>query len=195
MIAEWSEPVDALGTGDGDTDRYRGVGEIPDPRGVDLEELAVEVDQVAAVQGADDLDGLGEHVLTVDDRRPSLADDVFVEILTGTQAESEATVGEDLQCRGLLRDDRRVIPDRGTRHVGHQLHAFGGLRYRAQYGPGVGRVTLGRQPGEIVVAGHLEIEPGGLGADRVAHEFLGPGLLGHQGVAESNSHSRSVRRV
>ncbi len=39
------------------------------------------------------------------------------------------------------------------------------------------------QPGEVVVAHHLEVEAGLLGSGRVVHQLPGCELLGHQGVA------------
>ena len=67
----------------------------------------------AVEQLADDLDRLDEHLLPDADRRPALADDVLVEVLPGAEPEGEAPVGEDLQGRGLLGDDRRVVADVG----------------------------------------------------------------------------------
>ncbi len=49
----------------------------------------------------------------------------------------EAAVGEDLQGRGLLRHDGRVVADRRAGHVGHQLDAFGRVGRRAQDRPRV----------------------------------------------------------
>ena len=74
-------------------------------------------------QFADDLDRFAKHVLAPRDRRPSLTDDVFVEVLPTAEPEGEAPVGEDLQGRRLLGDNRRVVSHRRARHVGEQLDA------------------------------------------------------------------------
>lgn len=106
MVGELGEGFDRTVTGDRRGDVHRRLGQIPQPRGVDLEVLTAPVDDLTGEQFADDLDGFAQHVLATGDRRPPLADYVFVEVLAGAEAEGEATVGEDLQCRGLLRDDR-----------------------------------------------------------------------------------------
>ena len=116
--------------------------------------------------------------------RPALADHVLVEVLPGAEAEREAPVGEDLQRRGLLRDDRRVVAQGRAGHVGHQLDPLGRLGDRAEHRPGVRRVPLRREPREVVVARHLEVEPDLLGCDGVPDQLLRAALLGHQGVAE-----------
>ncbi len=98
-------------------DRHRRLRQIPQPGGIDLEVLALPVDDLAAEQLADDLDGF----LSISWRRSTvgqpLADDVLVEVLAAAQPEGEPAVGEDLQRRGLLRDDRRVVAHRRARHV------------------------------------------------------------------------------
>jgi len=119
-------------------------GQVPDPCGVHAEVLPVVRHQVAAVELADHLDRLREHVLADVDARPALPDDVLVEVLPGAEAEGEPAVGEDLERRGLLGHDGRVVAQDRAGHVGHQLDPLGHLGDGAEHGPGVRRVTLGR---------------------------------------------------
>ena len=139
-----------------DADRH--IGDVPHPRGVHLEVFALPVHEFAAEQFADDLDGFTQHVLSALDGGPALADDVFVEVLAAAEAQSEPAVGEYLQGRGLLRDDGGVVSHRRAGDVGVQFDAFGGVSYRAQHRPGVGRVPLGGQPRREVVAADFEVE-------------------------------------
>ena len=79
-------------------------------------------------------------------RRPTLADNVVVEVLTAAQSEDEPSVGKDLHGGRLLRDDRRVIPHGRAGHVRVQIYPFGNLRHRAHHRPGVRCMSLGCQP-------------------------------------------------
>ena len=79
---------------------------------------------------------------------PALADHVLVEVFAAAQAQGEPAVGENLNGRRLLRDDRRVVAHGRTGHVGIEIDAIGGLRYRAQHRPRIGRVALRCQPRE-----------------------------------------------
>ncbi len=148
VVGELDEPVDGLLPADRHRDAGRDVGHVPETGGVHLEVIAAPVDQFAAEQLADDLDGFAQHVLAAFDGGPALADDVLVEVLAAAQAEGEPPVGQDLHRGGLLGDDGRVIPHRRAGHVGVEIHPFGGVRHRAQHRPRVGRVALRRQPGE-----------------------------------------------
>jgi len=141
---------------------------------------------VAAVeQRRDDVDGLAEHLVPHVGRRPALADDVLVEVLSGAEPQGEAPVREQADRGRFLRDHGRVVAHDRTRDVCHQLHAFGHLRDRAQHAPGVRRVTLLLEPREVVVAHHLEVEARALGRAGVLHDLAWAGLLGHQRVAEA----------
>ena len=82
----------------------------------------------------------------------------------------------------------QVVPQDRARHVGRELDPLGRLRDRAQERPRVRRMSLRVEPGEVVVAGHLEVEPEALGGDGVATRSLGPDS---SGVAES-SHGPTV---
>ena len=156
--------------------------------------VAAVVDELAGVQRADDLDGLDEHLLAGGDARPALADDVLVEALAAAEAEREPAVGQDLQRRGLLRDDGGVVAQGRAGHVGHQLDPLGGLGDGAEHRPRVRRVTLLGEPRRVVVARDLEVEADPLGLPGVAHQLLRAALLGHEGVAEAR-HARSSVRV
>lgn len=169
--------------GDADADRF--VGDIPDPRRIDLEVLTPEVDEFAGEQLPDDLDGLGQHVETPFDGRPALADDVFVEVLTAAQSQREPPVGEDLHGRGLLGHDGRVIAHRRAGDVRIQVRRFGGVRDRPEHRPRVRGVPLAGQPGREVVTAHFEIESRLLRRDGVMHKIFWPALLRHQRVSES----------
>lgn len=133
MVCERTEFVDPSRAADRDADRHSALRQVPDPGGVHLEELAAIVDKFAGVQCPDNLDRLAEHPLAVEDTRPSLPDDVFVEVLPGAQSENEPAFGEQLHGGCLLRHDRRVVPDGRAGHVGHQLDAAGGVGHRAEH--------------------------------------------------------------
>ena len=120
------------------------------------------------------------------DRRPAVADDVLVEVLAAAEAEGEPAVGEQLQRRGLLRDDGRVVAHRRAGHVGHQLDPLGRLRDGAEHRPGVRRVALlGRATASSGRSITSKSKPASSARDGVAHQLLGAALLGHQGVAEA----------
>src|SRR5699024_10702508 len=68
----------------------------------------------------------------------------------------------------------------------------GHVRDGTEHTPHVRRVPLRAQPREVVVGGHLEVESRFLCGRGVAHEFLGAGLFGHEGVAETG-HAPRVR--
>jgi hypothetical protein len=135
---------------------------------------AAEVDALLAVeQPADDLHRLGEHLVADADRRPVLAGDVLVEVLAGAQPEGEAVAREDLQRGRLLGDDRRVIADRRTRHVGHEPDALGGVRRGPEDRPGVAGVALLGHPRLEVVRADRELKAGRLGGHHVATSWSG----------------------
>ena len=102
---------------------------------------------------------------------------------------------EDLQRRGLLRHDRRVVPEGRAGHVGHQRDAAGGLRGRAERHPGVRRVAHLVQPREVVVAADGEVEARRLRTHHVADQVLRPGLLGHHRVAQLHAHGARLPRA
>ena len=80
-------------------------------------------------------------------------------------------LAEQVDGRGLLRDDGRVVAHGRAGHVGHQLDPLGGLCHRAERRPSIGRVPLAVEPRRVVVADDLEVEAGLLGPRRVAHEL------------------------
>lgn len=57
--------------------------------------------------------------------------------------------------------------------------------------PGVTRVSLLGQPGEVVIADHRKVEARGLGLLDIVNELVGATLLAHHGVAE-RGHGRSL---
>ncbi|EGJ79152.1 putative oxidoreductase [Streptomyces sp. Tu6071] len=181
------------GSGDGDADRRGGLGQVPQLGVLDAEVLPVVVDGLAVEQGADDADGLLQH-LDADPRgRPAAPDDVLVEVLAGAEAETEAALRQELDGRGLLGDDRRVVAHGRAGHVRHERQALGGLRDGAEDAPGVGRVALFPQPGEVVVGHDGEVESGLLGTDRVRHQLAGACLFGHEGVSDTGHGTRCDR--
>src|SRR5438445_7857707 len=116
------------------------------------------VDIAATEQRADDLGRLFEALLTYVGRRPTLADDVLVEVLAGPEPESEPALAQQLYRRGFLRDHRRVVAERRAGDVGHERDARRRPRRRAEHRPCVRRVTLLVEPGEVVVGDDREVE-------------------------------------
>ena len=186
VVGQRGEPGDRLLPAHRDADRHAALGQVPDARRLDPEVLAVVVDELARVERADHLDRLLEHVLARGDSRPARADHVLVEVLPAAEAEGEPAVGEQLDGRGLLRDHGRVVARRRAGHVGHEVDPLRRVGDGAEDAPGVGRMTLSREPREVVVAHDLEVEARLLGADRPPHEVLGSALFGHQGVADAH---------
>ncbi len=176
---------------DGDVDAV--LGHVPQPGRVDVEVLAAVGDEVAGHQLPDDLDGLAQHVLPGRDAGPALADDVLVEVLAAAEAQGEAALGEELEGRGLLRDDGRVVAHRRAGHVGHEVDPARRVGDGAEDGPRVRRVALLGEPGGVVVARDEEVEAGVLGAHRGVDELAGAVLLGHQGEAEAGHGGGSFR--
>ncbi|CPU66997.1 Uncharacterised protein [Mycobacteroides abscessus] len=185
MVGQRGEPLDRLRPGDGDADLDGLVGQVPELGGVDAIVDAVEREALAVEQRADDLHRLLEHVVPLADGGPALARHVLVEVLPGAEPEGEAVVGQERHGRGLLRHDRGVVAQEGAGHVRHEADALGRLGDRPEHGPRVRGVALGVEPGEVVVAHHLEVEADALRVDRVLHERTRAGLLGHEGVAEA----------
>ena len=146
MVGKHTECVDGLLSAHRNADADRDVGQVPQPRGVHLVVVAPPVHQITAEQAANDFDGLAQHVLALSYRRPTPADHVLVEVFTAAQTQRESPVGEDLHRRRLLGDDRRVVAHGRTRHVGVEVDAVGGLRYRTEHRPRIGRMTLRREP-------------------------------------------------
>jgi hypothetical protein len=170
--------------GHGDADPYGLIGQVPQLGRVHVEVRAAVVDVAAGEQGADDLDGLGELLVPDVRRLPALADDVLVEVLAGTEAEGEATLGQERHGGGLLGDDRRVVAHGRVGHVRHERDALGRLGGGAEDAPGVRRVALGVEPGVVVVGDHSEVEAGLLGPDHVPHQLPGSRLLTHHRVTD-----------
>ncbi len=191
VLGERGERVDRLVSRHRNAQWHGDFGHVPDAGRVHLEVLALPVHQVALQQLPNDPDRLGQHVLAPLDRRPAATHDVLVEILAAAEPECESPVGEDLQRRGLLGHDRRVVAHRRARHVGHQFDAIGRVRDGAQRRPRMRRVPLGGQPRREVVAAHLEVEVDVLRSHGVVDEFLRAALLCHQGVSETH-HGREV---
>ena len=145
------------------------------------------VDVPTGEQLADDLDGLGQHLVPHVRRRPTPADDVLVQVLPRSEPESKPTFTRQQRDRGgLLGDDRRVVTDGRTRHVGHERHTLGARSDCPQHGPGVRCVALACQPRGVVVTDDFEVETGVLRGHCVRDQLAGSALLGHQGVSESN---------
>ena len=142
MVEENAGLVDCPLSAHGDADADRNIGQVPQSGRVHLVVVAPPVNQLAAEQRTNDLDRLAQHVLPLGDRRPALADHVLVEVFAAAQTQGEPAVGENLNGRCLLRDDRRVIAHGRTGHVGIEIDAVGSLRYRAQHRPRVGGVAL-----------------------------------------------------
>jgi hypothetical protein len=142
VVAKRREQLDRFLAGHRRADRHRRLRNVPQPRGIDLEVFALPADEFAAEQFADDFDRLAQHLVTAVDGGPAPAHDVFVEVLPGAQAQREASIGDDLQRRCLLRDDRGVVTHDRAGHVGEQLDTVGCLCDRAEHRPSVGRVSL-----------------------------------------------------
>jgi hypothetical protein len=164
--------------------RHRSLGQVEHSGVLDCEVRTTVVDVAALPQQADDLDGLGQHLVTHGRGRPPPPDDVLVEPLAGPQPQGEAPVARQAHRRRLLGDDCGVVADDGAGHHRHQPHTFGHGRHRSEHRPAVGRVLLLRDPRVVVVGRDEEVEPHLLGTARVGHELAGAVLLGHQRVAE-----------
>ena len=184
VIGEGGEFLDGPVSAHRDREADRDIRQVPQPRGIHLVVVAPPVDQTATEQRADDLDGLPQHVLPLCDGRPTLADDMLVQVLAATQPQGESAVGEDLHGCCLLRDDRGVIAHGWAGHIGVEAYPFGGLRYCSQHRPGVGRMTLRCQPRRKVVRAYLEVEASVLSRNRILDKVFRPILFRHQGIAK-----------
>jgi hypothetical protein len=165
-------------------DRRRLVGKVPEPGVLHVEVGAVTAHVPALEERPDDVEGLLQHLQADVGGGPARAHHVLAEILARAQAQPEPPLAQQLHRRGLLGHDRRVVPDGGTRHVGHERDPGGGLRGRPEHTPGVRRVALALQPGEVVVRGHGEVETRLLRPHHVRHQVPGAGLLRHHRVSE-----------
>src|SRR4051794_4902811 len=194
-VGEPAGEVARLLARDGDTDRRRLVGQVPQPRRLDLEMLAADVDVAAGEQRTDDLDGFLESLVTDVRRGPALSDDVLVEVLAGAEAEGEPALAQQLHRGGLLGDDGRVVAEGRAGDVGHQRDPRRRPRGGAEHRPRIGRVALLVEPWEVVVGDDGEVEAGGLGGDHVVDQLARAGLLAHHRVAPLGHGSSSALRV
>ena len=185
VVRERSEGFHRPPPGHRGRDRDGNLRNVPDARRVDLVVVTLPVHDLAGEQFADDLNGLAQHVVAPRDRRPALTDDVLVEVLAAAQPEGEPPVGEDLQRRRLLRDDRRVIADRRAGDVREQFDPVSGVRHGTEHRPRVGRMALGGQPRRVVVAAHLEVEARAFRRNGIADKLFWSALFCHQGVAKA----------
>jgi len=136
--------------------------------------------RAAPPEEPDDLERLAEHLSSDAGRWPSPPDQVLVQLLAGPDAERETAAAQARDCRGGLRDDRRVVAERGAGDGGDQADALRLCSYRSEDGPRERGMSLARQPGVIVVGDRDEVEAGFLGAARVPDERRRAMLLGHE---------------
>ena len=108
--------VDRTGRGDVDRDAVRIVRTGVELGALEREVLPLVLDDVAAEQLVDDLDGLEHHRGADADLRPLAADDVLVERLARAQSQPEAPREHGTQRGRRMGDDRRVIAEAGARH-------------------------------------------------------------------------------
>ncbi len=135
-VPEVGREARRLRTAGRDQDFRCPLGQIEDPRIRDRQIFAAIGLVAAAPQQPHDLQRFPQHPVPDVGRRKLAADDMFVEPLTGTDAEVESAAGDQRQRRGRLRDDRRVIAQRRTSDTGDQPDPFGAFGNRAQDGPG-----------------------------------------------------------
>src|SRR5438270_1136177 len=118
---------------------------------MDGEELAFEADIFALPEFTDHLDRLLQHLVPNMDRRPSLADDMLVEILSSAKAEHEAAIAHQRDRRRHLRHDGGMVTnDRAGDHR-HQLHTTRPAGNRSQNAPRKWALALLLEPGMEVV--------------------------------------------
>jgi hypothetical protein len=82
MISQWRELSNRLLTRHRNGDRYATLRRVPHPSRIDTEVIALPSDQLRGLQLTDDGGSLDQLVLALRDRRPALADDVLVEVLS-----------------------------------------------------------------------------------------------------------------
>ena len=173
---------DRVSAAHGDVDRRRFIGEREDARVVDAVVLALVCVVATAPQRADDLDRLLEHFVADVHRRPPAADDVFVQVLAGPNAEPEASIAHHRDGRRLLGHDRRVVADR---RAGDERDELDSLRLRGEreHAPGIRAVVVREQPRVEVVGDGDEVEPGRFGARSLCEQLVRVVELAHQAVA------------
>ena len=181
-----------LGSAGGADERRGAVGAVEQLRVVEVEILAAVVGQGPVQQAADDVVGLGQPLVPLAETGPAFADDMLVEPFAGAEPENEAVAAQHRQCRGGLRDDRRMIAHDRAGDGRHQPDMAGRLGGGAEHGPGERRMALLVEPREEMVGNRREIEPGLFGAHRVAHQRGRPVFLGHQLVADFFDHIASI---
>ena len=172
----------------------RSLGPVPEPRGLDVEVLAAEVDRSpsAASKSAPITSTASESIEwrapTAGQPSPTTCSFRFSPAPSPRRKRPPERI---CHRRRLLGDDRRVVADRRAGDVGHQADPLGHRGGGAEHRPGVGRVALLDQPGLVVVGDLGEVEARRLGALDVGDERVGRRLLAHHRVAEF-SHAASV---
>src|SRR5687767_12039907 len=92
--------------------------------------------------------------------RPAITDDMFVQPLTGTERQGEASFAHDANRRCRLRNDGRVISNDGTGEPGRDAYALGSFCNRTEHTPGKRRVAVGFEPRQVMIGQPDEIEAG-----------------------------------
>jgi hypothetical protein len=118
---------------------------------------------------------------------------VLIEVLARADAQREPFVADDCQRRGGLRDDRRVVADRGAGDAGGQPDPVSTRGDRTKHGPRERRVPLRVQPRMEMVADLHEVETHLLGPHGLPDQFLRREPLGDEFVTEL--HDRRLPRV
>src|SRR5262249_34983826 len=144
---------------------------------------------------ADHADRLFEAFLSDFSLGPSLANDVFVEVFTGPDAQKEAAWHQRRGRGRGLDDDRGMDPHRRARDGRAQRHPIYHLGNCAEHAPDEGTLTLPVSPGMVVVRDQRELETALPGFASQSNEIGRRLFLARQFVAEGDRLPRLLSGV
>jgi len=152
-------------TGGGHVDWRQLVGQGKDLRVFDDEVVAVNGLWTTLPELPDDLDRLNQHCLPELDRRPSIAEDVLVEILAGADAKKKSSRHHrgGRSCR--LRDDRWMNPENRASDTGTEPKPRRRMGNAADRSPNKGGMALPANPRVEVIRNERIRESGLFGLD------------------------------
>src|SRR5690606_24219387 len=131
---------------------------------------------------ADHLYSFLQPRLTVGYRRPSITEDVLVQVLAAADAERKPAGQERCRRRGRLGDARRMGPSGGAGDGCDDLQTIRPLRDGAEHAPHEGAMALAIDPGVVVVGDAGEAEARRLGSLGVIDERRRAVLLASERV-------------
>ena len=177
-VADPASELSRLWLHGGDSNLDRLVWQVEDAQVLDGV-MRASMGLIAALpEEPDHLDRFLEHREPLVGCRPLRPEHVFVQVLTGTDAEEKASWHQARDRRGRVGDDSRMDADHRARHTGTDPELSRRLSDAAEDRPDESAMPLGVHPRMDVVRDQAEAEAGPLSRTRMADEVRRRVLLG-----------------